>query len=68
VLKPGGRALVIDFGPPEAHRKSIIDHFHHHGHASLGSMVDLVTRAGMEAAESGAVGISNLNYVYAVAP
>jgi ubiquinone/menaquinone biosynthesis C-methylase UbiE len=68
VLKPGGRVLIIDFGPPEAQRKSIIDHFHHHGHASLPSMVDLVKRAGMEAAESGAVGISNLNYVYAVAP
>jgi ubiquinone/menaquinone biosynthesis C-methylase UbiE len=68
VLKPGGRVLVIDFGPPEVQRKSIIDHFHHHGHASLSSMVDLVKRAGMETAESGAIGISNLNYVYAVAP
>lgn len=68
VLKPGGRVLIIDFGPPEPQRKSIIDHFHHHGHASLPSLVDLVKRAGMEIAESGAVGISNLNYVYAVAP
>jgi hypothetical protein len=67
-LKPGGRVLIIDFGPPENQRRSIIDHFHRHGHASLGSMVELVTRAGMEVAESGAVGISNLNYVYAVAP
>ena len=67
VLKPGGRLLIIDFGPPEAHQKSIIDHFHHHGHASLPSMIDLVQRAGMEVVESGAVGISNLNYVYAAA-
>lgn len=67
VLKPGGRVLIIDFGPPVAPRRSVIDHFHHHGHASLPSMVDLVKRAGMEVAESGAVGISNLNYVYAVA-
>ena len=67
VLKSDGRVLIIDFGPPEAQRRSIIDHFHHHGHASLPSMVDLVKRAGMEVAESGAVGISNLNYVYAVA-
>jgi ubiquinone/menaquinone biosynthesis C-methylase UbiE len=67
VLKPGGRVLIIDFGRPEPQRKSIIDHFHHHGHASLPSMIDLVYRAGMEVAESGAVGISNLNYVYAVA-
>ena len=67
VLKPGGRVLIIDFGPPEAHQKSIIDHFHHHGHASLPSVIDLVKRAGMEVIESGAVGISNLNYVYAKA-
>jgi ubiquinone/menaquinone biosynthesis C-methylase UbiE len=67
VLKPGGRALIIDFGPPELRQKSIIDHFHHHGHASLPSMIDLAQRAGMEVAESGAVGISNLNYLYAVA-
>jgi ubiquinone/menaquinone biosynthesis C-methylase UbiE len=67
VLKPGGRVLLIDFGPPEPKRKSIIDRFHHHGHASLPSMVDLVKRAGMEVAESGAVGISNMNYVYAAA-
>lgn len=67
VLKPGGRVLIIEFGPAEAQRRSIIDHFHHHGHASLPSMVDLVERAEMEVAESVAVGISNLNYVYAVA-
>ena len=67
VLKPGGRVLIIDFGPPEPRQKSIIDHFHHHGHASLPSMIELVQRTGMEVAESGAVGISNLNYVYAAA-
>ncbi|HEX5425165.1 MAG TPA: class I SAM-dependent methyltransferase [Candidatus Acidoferrales bacterium] len=67
VLKPGGRALIIDFGPPEPRKTTIIDHFHHHGHASLPSMIELVQRSGMEVAESGAVGICNLNYVYAVA-
>ena len=67
VLKPGGRVLIIDFGPLEPRQKSIIDHFHHHGHASLPSMIELVQRVGMEVAESGAVSISNLNYVYAVA-
>jgi ubiquinone/menaquinone biosynthesis C-methylase UbiE len=67
VLKPGGRVLIIDFGPPEPRQKSIIDHFQHHGHASLPSMIELVQRVGMEVAESGAVSISNLNYVYAVA-
>lgn len=67
VLKPSGRVLIIDFGPPEPQQKSIIDHFHHHGHASLPSLIELVQRSGMEVAESGAVGISNLNYLYAVA-
>jgi ubiquinone/menaquinone biosynthesis C-methylase UbiE len=67
VLKPGGRLLAIDFGTSPGH-KGIVAHFHRHGHISLAEMVALFREAGLKIAESGAVGIGDLEYVLAVAP
>lgn len=67
VLKPGGRLLAIDFGTSPG-RKGIVAHFHRHGHINLAEMVTLFGEAGLNIAESGAVGISDLEYVLAIAP
>jgi ubiquinone/menaquinone biosynthesis C-methylase UbiE len=68
VLKPGGRALVVDFGPTPQGRKSILGHFHRHGHVALADIIDLMTEAGMRVTESGAVGVRSLHYAIATAP
>jgi ubiquinone/menaquinone biosynthesis C-methylase UbiE len=67
VLKPGGRLLAIDFGTSPG-QKGIVAHFHRHGHISLVEMVALSRDAGLKIAESGTVGIGDLEYVLAVAP
>lgn len=67
VLKPGGRLLAIDFGTSPG-QKGIIAHFHRHGHINLAEMVALFDEVGLHIAESGVVGIGDLEYALAVAP
>jgi ubiquinone/menaquinone biosynthesis C-methylase UbiE len=67
VLKPGGRLLAIDFGTAPG-TKGIVAHFHRHGHINLPEMITVFCEAGLSIAESGAVGIGDLEYVIAVAP
>jgi len=67
VLKPGGRLLAIDFGTAPG-TKGIVAHFHRHGHINLAEMVTIFREAALDIAESGAVGIGDLEYVVAVAP
>jgi ubiquinone/menaquinone biosynthesis C-methylase UbiE len=67
VLKPGGRVLVIDFGTsPE--EKGIVAHFHRHGHIKLAEMSAIFNEAGLNIAQSGPVGIADMEYVLAIAP
>jgi ubiquinone/menaquinone biosynthesis C-methylase UbiE len=66
VLKPGGRVLVVDFGPGQpGHRKSLIGHFHRHGHVPLHDILSLLTDAGLQVVESGAVGMRDLHFALA---
>ena len=67
VLKQGGRVLAIDFGisPGE---KGIVAHFHRHGHISLAKMSAIFSEAGFNIAQSGPVGIGDIDYVLAIAP
>jgi ubiquinone/menaquinone biosynthesis C-methylase UbiE len=65
VLKPCGRVLVVDFGRPG--RKGLIDHFHRHGRVDVNDIVTLLSDAGFEIAESGAVGVRDLHFVLATA-
>jgi ubiquinone/menaquinone biosynthesis C-methylase UbiE len=65
VLKPGGRLLAIDFGTAPG-KKGIVAHFHRHGHINLAEMVALFGETGLKIAESGAVGIGDLEYVLAI--
>lgn len=69
VLKPGGRALVIDFGRTEHNKKSIFDHIHGgHGRVDLKEVVDLLSSAGLRISESGAVGMRGLHFIIATIP
>ena len=68
VLKPGGRALVVDFGGPTRKRKGILAHLHRHGHVAPGDLTILLNDAGLNIVEKGSIGISDLHYVLAVAP
>jgi ubiquinone/menaquinone biosynthesis C-methylase UbiE len=68
VLKPGGRVLAVDFGPPAGHRKGLLGHFHRRGHLALRDVVELLSDAGLTAVESGPVGVRDLHYTLATAP
>lgn len=65
VLKPGGRVLAVDFGRAEGGRRGLIEHFHRHGAVDLPDIVRLLSEAGFEIVESGAVDVRDLNFVLA---
>jgi len=67
VLRPGGRALAVDFGGATGDRKSLIEHFHRHGRVDVLDIVKLFREAGLEIIESGPVGVRDLNFVLATA-
>jgi ubiquinone/menaquinone biosynthesis C-methylase UbiE len=68
VLKPGGRVLAVDFGGAQE-RRSLLAHFHHrHGHVNLRNIIAVLSEAGLNSVESGAVGIRDLQFVLAAAP
>jgi len=66
VLKPGGRVLVVDFAQAQD-TGGFLAHFHRHGHVDPRDIVSLLDEAGLRLADSGAVGLSSLQYVLAVA-
>jgi ubiquinone/menaquinone biosynthesis C-methylase UbiE len=67
VLKPGGQALVVDFGGSADREGSLLSHFHRHGHVKLGDIVGLLGEAGLTIVDSGAVGFRDLRFVLASA-
>ena len=65
VLKPGGRALAVDFGS-SAKQKGLVAHFHRrHGSVKLDDMRNLFSQAGLNLVESGALGMKDLQFVLA---
>ena len=68
VLKAGGRVLAIDFARPAQGKKGLLDHFHHHGYLNFQDLSALLTQAGLNIAQGGAVGIGGLHFVLAAAP
>jgi ubiquinone/menaquinone biosynthesis C-methylase UbiE len=68
VLKPGGRVLAVDFGGVAAEQKGLFSHFHRHGHVNLSDIIVVLSEAGLNIVESGAVGIKDLQFALATAP
>ena len=69
VLKPGGRVLVVDFRESGRKGKGLLAHFRHrHGHVELDDMIAVLSGAGLNILESGAVGIKDLQFVLATGP
>src|SRR6266571_8944876 len=68
VLKPGGRVLAVEFGLAAREQKGLLAHFHRHGHVKLSDIISLLSEAGLNSVESGAVGIRDLQFVLARAP
>jgi ubiquinone/menaquinone biosynthesis C-methylase UbiE len=68
VLKPGGRAVVVDFAIAAPEQRGFLGHFHRHGHVGLADMSAVLGRAGLSVVESGAVGFRDLQFALATAP
>lgn len=69
VIKPGGRALVVDFARSEAKRGGFAGHLRHrHGHIDPAEIVGLLEGAGFHDVESGAVGIKSMSFALATSP
>lgn len=62
VLKPGGHVLAVDFGGTTGGRTSLVEHFHRHGRVDVRDIIELLSDAGFEIVESGAVGVRDLNF------
>jgi ubiquinone/menaquinone biosynthesis C-methylase UbiE len=63
VLKPGGRALIVDFTKPPR-RKSAF-RFHRHGHIGLDRVAEDLGQLGFKIVERGNVGTKGLGYMVA---
>ena len=68
VLKPGGRVLAVDFAAPASGRKGLLARFHRHGGLPLHDIVQLLDDAGLRPMETGALRVSDLQFVLAAAP
>lgn len=67
VLKPNGRVLAVDFGGATPKKGGIFAQLHRHGEVNLRDLIALLSEAGFNPVESGAVGISDLQFVRATA-
>ena len=68
VLEPGGRMLVVDFATPSPRKGGLLARLHRHGGLSPDAVVALLRDAGFLVEETGAVGVSDLHYAFAVKP
>jgi ubiquinone/menaquinone biosynthesis C-methylase UbiE len=68
VLKPGGRALAVDFATPARERTGLLARLHRHGHLALRDIVEVLSEVGLRVEESGAVGVRDLQFAVATAP
>jgi ubiquinone/menaquinone biosynthesis C-methylase UbiE len=67
VLKPGGRALAVDFASSSKAQGGLLHRLHRHGRVRPSDIVELLTGAGMTVLESGPIGMRDLHYVLALA-
>ena len=64
VLKPDGRVLAVDFAPTVRHG-GILAHLRRHSHSDLPDIIALFRGEGFNIAESGAVGVRDLQFIVA---
>lgn len=67
VLRPGGRAVVVDFAP-QTRQKRFLRGLHRHGHVKLEDIIANLEAAGLKVTESGALEYRNLQFALATAP
>jgi ubiquinone/menaquinone biosynthesis C-methylase UbiE len=65
VLKPGGRALAVDFASTSQAQGGLLHRLHRHGRVRPAEIVGLLTDAGMTVLESGPLGMRDLHFVLA---
>ena len=68
VLRPGGRALVVDFAGSADRESGLRARIHRHGHVKLDEIIALLGNVGLTIVDSGAVGFRNLQFVRASLP
>lgn len=68
VLKPGGRALAVDFASSSQTQGGLFSRLHRHGFVRLDQIVGLLVGAGLTVLESGPMGVRDLHYVLAAKP
>ena len=68
VVKPGGRVLAVDFGSSARDRGGFFARFHRRGRTDLSDVVALLSEAGLDPVDSGAVGFRDLQFVLARVP
>jgi ubiquinone/menaquinone biosynthesis C-methylase UbiE len=64
VLRPNGRALLVDFAGARNGKGPRL-HFHRHGHVDPRALTEFAVEAGLRVVDSGPVGRWNLQYVLA---
>lgn len=67
VVKPTGRIVTVDFATPAGERKGLLARVHRHGHVAPSDIVGLLSQAGLNVKETGAVGVADLQFVIASA-
>lgn len=68
VLKPGGRALIVDFAGSGRAKRNLFTHAGRHGHVDLDEIAGHLREAGFVIAEQGPVGTRNLQFALGTAP
>lgn len=65
VLKPGGRALIVDFATSSQEQGGLLRRLHRHGRVRPAEIHDLVTAAGLVRLDDGPLPLRDLHYVLA---
>jgi ubiquinone/menaquinone biosynthesis C-methylase UbiE len=69
VLKPGGRALAVDFASSTRKKRGFLSHLrlHSHGRVTLEEIIDLLSASGLTVIETGTVGFRDTQFALAIA-
>jgi len=58
----------VDFAAPSREHRSLVSHFHRHGHTKPEDLMALLTAADLERIDNGLVGINDLHFALATSP